>query len=216
MYIIFLVIKASVQWNNSPKGKAKGKLGRDLLIPLTIEIHKWLLTFIIIAMFIYVFKSIYTFMYRSGFPLFSLYLMLVRFSLIAGILYTFALLQISIPLIKRGCNFKRAKKYFHLLIAKRWKHVFLILMAQLLWIFVTVIAFKIVIEQLDILNMTGLFSYHDKPIQITFPNVNNIRQLLVNVLMFPIGFLVSNILYSPFVLLARKAFDHFKFNLRNI
>lgn len=216
MYIIFLVIKATVQWKNSSKGKAKGKLGRDLLLPLTIEIHKWLLTFIIIAMFIYVFKSIYTFMYRAGFPIFSLYILLVRFSLIAGILYTFALLQVSIPLIKRGCTFCRAKRYFHLLIAKRWKHVFLILIAQLLWIFVTIIGFKLVIEQLDAINGTGLINYHGKPFQVMFYTVQNVRQLLVNILLFPLGFLISNILYSPFVLLAKKAFDHFKFSLRNI
>jgi hypothetical protein len=217
--VIFLCIKVLVQWKDeyaNHKPRAGVSVFRDFLIPFIIKLHKWLLLFLTVIILIYVIKNAYTFVYRGSFPLFVIYYWVLRVGTIFMTLYLFVFLQIAIPIVKKGRSLNWAQQYFHKFIIKRWKSVFPIITVQLLWIYVSILLFTLAIEQLQNLNDLGFLTTNGKPIEVIFMKVHNLKQFIYNASVLCASFLVSNLLYSPLMLLASKGFRHFKLTLKNI
>ena len=213
-FIIFLSIKAAVQWKHyTAKKPAQNKaiLGRDLLQPLIILIHKWLLGFLVTIIFVYVFKNIYVYLYKSGLPLITTYLIIIKLGLLISLIYIFALLQFSIPLIYKGRSFKKVQTYFHGYVNKHWKKVLPLYLVQILWIYASILLFKFCIDQIAILNGLDTMKIISRPLLIKFSEVNSLSQYVANTLILSLGFLLSNLLYCPFIFLTKKGFNYFHF-----
>lgn len=217
--IVFLCLKVLVQWKReteSNRPKANVRVFNDVIFPYIIKLHKWLFVFFTVFVLIYVIKGGYGFIYRESFPLFTVYFWTLRIGTAALTLYTFALLEVAIPIIRKGRSLNQAQSYFHLLIIKRWKRVLPILIVQLLWIYVSVLLFTLAINQLQNINDLGYFTTNGKPLEIVVKNVNNVGQFVNNVIILLGAFMISNLLYSPLMLLVNKGFHHFKLNLKNL
>jgi hypothetical protein len=219
MYMMLLVVKAMVQWDNCSSARCfrhKVKLGRDFLLPLIIRMHKWLLTFITIMIFIYVLKNVYVFMYKTSLPLMTIYINLARVAFIAGILYIYLLCDVAIPYIKKGHNFERALSYFHRYLAKKWKFTLLYYANQFMVITLSILLFKVVIDALVRTNGFGMLSRGDEPLLLKFTEVHSIRDLIGNIMVLPIAFLFSNALYSPIMLFVRWGFNIYRKRFHNV
>ncbi len=217
--ILFLCVKVLIQWNEDTakyKHKVQVNVFRDLLLPFFVKLHKWLLVFLTVFLLVYIIKSGYTFIYRSSFPIFIVSYWILRIGSIGITLYIFAMLNISIPLIKRGRSFAWAQKYFHKYIMKHWKSAIPILTVQILWIYVSVLLYSLAISQLQNFNEMGIFRSNGKPLEIIFHEVHAIKQFMYNISWLLVSFLISNLLYSPLMLLANKGFKHFKLTIKNI
>jgi hypothetical protein len=216
--IAFCLLKAFTQWNNDNTKATKlidRKVGKDLLLPLTIEMHKWLVLFLTAMMIVFVVKNAFNFIYRTNVPVFTLYNALFRFSLIILIVFLYAFLDFIIPVIRRGHSFEKATRYFYLYLIKRWKHVLPIYLVQILWIFISVLLFQIIIDYI-LLGMNYLVTnVIKKPLLINFSSVHNISQLVKNTIIIPVTFLISNVIYSPLVYILKKGFERFRITLRS-
>lgn len=102
-----------------------------------------------------------------------------------------------------------------MLVVKRWKRAVPVYLAYILWIYVSVLLFRLFISQVN--NLTDFIGIRtiDKPLSINFMSVDNIPQEISNILVLPIGFLISNLLYYPIVYLMKIGFDHFKINMKS-
>lgn len=214
LYMGFLMLKAAVQWTHvQPAEKSKTRLGRDLLLPFTINLHRGLFIFLTSLMIVFVLKSLLVFAYGAPLPFFTYSVIIIKIGMLVGILYTYFFLHIAVPVIRRGHSFDTAENYFNLLIALRWKKLLPKFLVQLLLIFITLLAYKWLIDLLTYVQELGLLNYHGKPLLISFPAVESTRAMVLNTLLLAAGFLVSNLLYSPFLLLANKVINLYKVHL---
>jgi hypothetical protein len=213
MYMLLMIVKAMVQWENCNPAKTfrhQVKLGRDFLFPLIIRMHKWLLIFITIAIFIYVLKNVYVFMYKASLPLMTIYMSMARIGFIAGMLYVYLLCDVTIPYIKKGHNFERAMDFFHKYLIKKWKFTLLYYANQFMIVMLSILLFKVILDALTVSNWLGIFGRGVTPLQLNFAEVHSVRDLIGNVMIFPIAFLFSNALYSPLMILVRWIFDIYR------
>lgn len=216
--VIFLCIKVMVQWNNDNAVKIKPGVNayKDLLLPFIFKIHVWLVVFMTAILLIFILKSGFTFIYRRSFPLFIVYYWFTRISGIGITIYIFNLLEIAIPVIKRGRSFKWAQHYFHKVIIKHWKTAIPVLIVQLLWIFVSVLLFSFAIDQIQHFNQMGLIRSDGKPIEVFFLEVHTVNQFLSNTAWLLIAFLISNLMYSPLIYLINLGLKRFHLSIKNI
>jgi len=217
-FLFFIIIKAAIQWKMNIHGATvhpKARLWNDLLLPLIIKFHKWLFIFISVMVIIFIAKVFYAYIYRSNLPMYLIFINMIRIGLIIGFLYIYALLDVAIPVIRKGRCFKKAQDYFHLILVKRWKTALPFCLVQLLWIYISVLLFRLVINQIAYINDLGLLTLSHKSLLINFYDVSGTIRFVFNIVATIFGFLLSNLLYSPFMLITRKGFDYFKFNLRN-
>lgn len=216
-FMLFLCIKSFVKWEMCVPRKQsckKGKLSKDFLIPFIIQLNKWLFSFLTLIIFIYIFKNLYVFMYRTALPMFNIYLNVIRYALIVSILYVFTALEVIIPLVKRGHTFKKAQDFYHLYILKRWKKVLPVYAVQFFIIILSALLFSNLINKVENLNNKGIFSFTGRPMYFTFFEVSSMKQLLFNISLFPVVFIFSNILYSPLIYLSQKALRILKINIK--
>jgi hypothetical protein len=217
--ILFLTLKVVVQWqtyDKSTKSIQKIPIVKNLLIPYILKLHKWILSLLTIMMIVFIIKSGFVFFYRHSFPLFSTYFWILRMGTVLITLYTFALLEVAIPMIRKGKTLDRAQKYFHLLLIKRWKNLLPLYLVQLLWIYVSVLIFKLAIDQIASLYTLENTALKGRELVFVFYNVDNIFQFVINVLFLLLAFLLCNLLYSPLMFLIRKGLNRFNLTMRNL
>ena len=217
--VIFLCLKAYFQWNNLPNSPRKNTdvhAFKDFILPFILKLHLWLFIFLTLILAVYIFKNGYTFIYRQSFPIFIVYYWLLRIGAIAMTLYIFALLEIAIPLIKKGKSFNWAQRYFHKFLMKHWRTAIPILAVQLLWIYVSVLLFSLLIGQLQNLIGLDLLLSHGKPLEIIFQEVHSVGQFMSNLLWLLFAFMFSNLLYSPIMLLTNKGLNRFHLSFKVI
>lgn len=216
--ILFCIIKASVQWNNDKTYVTKlpeRRLHKDLIQPLIINLHLWILMFLILMMLVFILKSTFNFVYRTNLPVFTLYSLLFRFTLISAMVFIYAFLSFIIPVIRKGHCYEKASNYYLQYLAKRWKHIVPIYLVQALWIYISILVFQILIDYL----LTGVNlltkNVTKQPLIIVFANDQNVWYQIKNTLIIPLTFLLSNVLYSPFVFILKKGFERFRITLRS-
>jgi len=168
-----------------------------------------------VFMMIFVFKNMLSYLYRAQISSIMVYSFFFKISFIISAVYYFVLLEVIVPLIQKGHSFVKARNYFWMLVVKRWKRAVPVYLAYILWIYVSVLLFRLFISQVN--NLTDFIGIRtiDKPLSINFMSVDNIPQEISNILVLPIGFLISNLLYYPFVYLMKIGFDHFKINMKS-
>jgi hypothetical protein len=206
MFTALLVIKLKVQWDNCPETECKGKdvrLGRDFLLPMTIRIHKWLLTFLTVMMFIYVLKTLYVFMFRTALPLMTIYIHLVRYTAIVAIIYIYLLCDCVIPMVKKGRSLERAIACFNVFLVKKWKFTIIYYANQIILIMLSIFIFRVLINWLANSETYNLLLAGEPSMLFRFVQVETIPQFLRNVMIFPLAFILSNLLFSPIVLTMR-------------
>jgi hypothetical protein len=215
-FLVFILIKAVVQWMEHDKIRpliGKPRVVRDLLLPLFIKLHYGLFAILMSVVVVFVLKVGFEFVYRTNLPFFTLFILLVRLSMIFCIIYVYSLLDVIIPLIRRGHSFDRAHHYYYLRLVKNWPHSLPVISIQLFLIVISVLLFKNIIRYLDEFNNMGLFSYMGNPLFIRFEEGKSVLEVLTNTGLIGIGFLISNLLYCPLMLLLNKGFTLLKINL---
>jgi hypothetical protein len=213
LYMLMLIIKAIVQWDNctcEQKIHRKVRMWRDFLVPLIIRFHKWLLAFITLLMFIYILKAIYIFFYRTSLPLMTIYINLARIAFISGIIYVYLLCDVTIPLLKKGHNFERSQVFFHKYLVREWKSVLIFYCGQLVLILLSIWIFLKVTDFLALTGGLGIVYGGKQAVVLKFLEVRNLGDLMGNTLLLPFAYVFSNVLYSPLMLALKWAFDHYK------
>lgn len=216
VFVIFILLKASVQWfqhDNIKSRIGKPSLVRDILQPLTVNLHYGLFIILFSLVIIFVLKLGFEFVYRANLPYFSLFLLIVRLSMIFSILYVYNLLDVAIPLIKRGHSYERAQNYFYLKLIRNWTHSLPVIAIQLFLIIISILLFKNIIRYLEEFNSVGLFSPIGRPLLLSFSEGKSVFQIVTNIGLIGLGFLVSNLLYGPLMLLLKKVFSLLKIKL---
>lgn len=219
LFIGFILLKATVQWHNIPcrkTGIRKCKLGRDLLMPLFIKFHYWLFIILSIMMLVYVLRNGYAYFYHNHISLYSAYFWIVRASVVYFSIYVYMLLDIAVPLIKRGHSLQKAERCLVLYIYSRPLQALLKYALQFVLIFASIYVFRFVIEQFRSFALSGLFFTQENPLGINFPDAQSMRQLMINILVLPLGFLLSNLLYIPLMYLMKLSFESLNITKRKV
>jgi len=219
IYIGFIMLKAYAQWHNTickKSEKPEGKLGRDLLIPLIIRFHQWLFALLTLMMVVYVLRNGYSYFYQKHVSVYKIYFSIVTFAAIYVSIYIYMLLDVAVPLIKRGHSLQKAERCLHLFIIKRPEQALLKYAVQFILIFASIFIFRYVIQQIDNFNSLGLLFMSENPVRIMFKDAQTIGQLIFNILLLPIGFLLSNLLYSPLMYILKMGFERVKFTARKV
>lgn len=216
IFMIFILTKAAVQWMEHSKIKSrigKPRLVKDVLLPLTVNLHYGLFLILFSLVIVFVLKLGFEFVYGASLPFFSLFMFIIRLSMIFCILYTYSLLEVVIPLIRRGHSFERAQRCFYLRLVKNWTHSLPVIAIQIFLIVISILLFRNLIRYLDEFNSVGLFSPIGSPLLLRFSEGKSVVQIIINTGLLSVGFLISNLLYSPLMLLIKKAFTLLKINL---
>lgn len=216
LFMLFVIIKALSQWLVTPTSKTslpQTHVGKDLLLPLILRLHYGILLLFFSLMIVFMLKSGYSFVFRRDLPFFSAFLFVVRYSMIFCLVYVYAFLDVVTPKLKSGHTFTISSRYFYLTAAKHWKRFFLILIVQIILILVTITVFEKIVGFIENLNGWGIISMTDNPIQFRFLEGKSSLETAINTLVIALGFLISNLLYSPFMLLFKKGFKILKLNL---
>ncbi|HOV16198.1 MAG TPA: hypothetical protein PLF50_01665 [Candidatus Cloacimonadota bacterium] len=203
VYILFLIIKAVVQWHHCRlTGKVKTRLGHDFLLPFTIDLHRWLFAFLTAVMMIYVLKTILDYAYHISIPFLNLLLIISKVAMVAGILLSWFFLEIAIPFIRKGHTYERALQHFDIVIFRHWKKNWANIIMQFILIAASVVVFKFIINLLIQWQQNNLFNIR----LFSFNKPETTLNLLYNMGLLMIGFLFSNLLFYPFIFLTKKAF----------
>jgi len=223
MYFIVLVflglimLKAVAQWTsyaNPADVKVRKKLGRDLLIPLFIRFHQWLFAVLTLMMIVYVLRNGFAYFYKTHVSMYKIYFWIVRLSFVYVAFYVYVLLDVVVPMIKKGHSFKSSERYLLCLIFCRPVKALLKYFLQFIIILATIQLFRFGIRIIENSNDLGLLFMSELPIRVIFREAHSIGQVLVNLLIVVSGFLLSNLLYSPLMYLLKLGFEHSKLSTR--
>ncbi len=218
--LIFFGLKALFAWEAETQKQGNSTSGKKFLsayfVPYIMHIHKLLLLYLTVFMLIYVVKSIMHLILPGVFPYIPVVMFVLRYGFVVALMYNYALIDLSIPLVYKGHSFSRTLSYLKKLIGVKWKNFAIYGVVQSIWIYVSILLFKLVINLLDdILIILGL-SNSTKGLVIHFFAVSNLYHFILNVLMLLTAFLVLNMLYYPMIILLKAGFSRVKFNLQDL
>jgi hypothetical protein len=87
---------------------------------------------------------------------------------------------------------------------------------QLVWIYVSVLVFKLIVNLLDSLIVIIGLGSPVTGVVISFLKVEGVWHFSINVMMLLTAFLVLNLLYYPLIILLNRGFEYFKINFRDL
>jgi hypothetical protein len=190
--------------------------GRDFLAPYLIHIHLLLLYFFTLFMLLYIVKGVYNAIWQGSFPFVPIAFWLLRIGFVAGFVYNYVLIDLYIPLVAKGHSWKRTQRYQTLRFRSRARAFLMVGIVQLVWIYVSVLVFKLIVNLLDSLIVIIGLGSPVTGVVISFLKVEGVWHFSINVMMLLTAFLVLNLLYYPLIILLNRGFEYFKINFRDL
>lgn len=218
MFLVLIMLKAVAQWKNTickEDVKLKKKLGRDLLVPLFIRFHQWLFAILTLMMIVYVLRNGYAYFYKTHVSMYKIYFWIVRLSVVYITLYVYMLLDVAVPLVKKGHSLKSAERYLICYIFCKPVQALLRYFLQFILILFTIQIFRYFVIFVERYNDMGLLFMSELPVRIVFKDAQSTVQVLANVMILLGGFLLSNLLYSPLMYVLKLGFEHTKLTTRH-
>lgn len=218
--IVFFGTKALFAWEAVADAKQltneNQRFFKAYFIPYMLHMHKWLLIYLTSFMLVYVIKEFVGIVYAGSFPFVAIIFFILRYGFAAAFFYNYILIDLTIPIVKRGHSFHTALRYMRALITVRTKGFLLAVAIQLVWVYASILALKLLINLLDdTLIILGL-SNASKGLLFSFFAVSNLYHFIINVMILLTAFLVLNLIYYPLIVLLRLGLKRVKLTLRDI